>query len=70
VKRCQMIVRRRQGPHAIGSPGWRHERHSAVQSLERAIGSRASLGVGSEDLICQGREHMKGSLRYKSLWIE
>jgi len=31
--------------------------------------SRASLGVGSEDPACQGREHRKGPHEWKLLWV-
>jgi hypothetical protein len=54
---------RRQGP------GWRHERHSAAPVSRERIGSRASLGVGSEDPARQGREHGKGPHEWKLLWV-
>jgi len=50
-------------------PGWRHERHSAALVSRERIGSRASLGVGSEDPACQGREHRKGPHGWKLLWV-
>lgn len=52
-----------KGLHDSRNPGWRHERHSAVVFLESGWRSRVSLGVSSEDLACQGREHTKGSHR-------
>jgi len=58
-----------KGQRKLRNPGWRHERHSAVSVIERWQGSRASLGVSSEDLACQGREHRKGSHRWKALWV-
>lgn len=50
-------------------PGWRHERHSAAPVSRERIGSHASLGVGSEDPACQGREHRKGPHEWKLLWV-
>lgn len=58
-----------KGHYEEEGPGWRHERHSAALVSREKIRSLASLGAGSEDLACQGREHRKGPHGWKSLWV-